>query len=132
MGGLIDTSVFVAAERGKLDLAGWLSAHAEERFAISAITVSELWFGVHRADASHRTAREALVRSIAHDFPVLDVDAAVAEVHARLWAGLSGKGALIGAHDLLIAATALHASLDVITLNARDFRRVPGLRVVTP
>jgi len=46
--------------------------------------------------------------------------------------GLSGKGVLIGAHVLLIAATALHASLDVVTLNGRDFRRVPGLRVVTP
>ena len=37
---------------------------------------------------------------------------------------------LIGAHDLWIAATALAHGMGVATANPRDFRRVPGLRVL--
>ena len=34
-----------------------------------------------------------------------------------------------GAHDLLIAATAVAGSLKVLTRNLREFERVEGLRV---
>jgi predicted nucleic acid-binding protein len=34
---------------------------------------------------------------------------------------------LIGAHDLWIAATALAHSLNVLSMNPRDFGRIPGL-----
>jgi predicted nucleic acid-binding protein len=40
-------------------------------------------------------------------------------VHARLSAKLSGKGTVIGAHDLLIAATALSRGMDVVTRDER-------------
>jgi predicted nucleic acid-binding protein len=36
---------------------------------------------------------------------------------------------MIGAHDLLIAATALSMGHDIGTLNVSEFRRVPGLNV---
>lgn len=37
---------------------------------------------------------------------------------------------MIGAHDLLIAASALAIDYGVITINTGEFTRVPGLRVV--
>lgn len=37
---------------------------------------------------------------------------------------------MIGPHDLQIAATALAAGHEVATLNAQEFQRVAGLRVV--
>jgi len=37
---------------------------------------------------------------------------------------------LIGAHDMIIAATALHHSLAVLTENVEEFSRVAGLRVI--
>ena len=45
MGALIDTSVFVAAERGRFDLGAWLRLHPNEAFSIGAITASELLHG---------------------------------------------------------------------------------------
>ncbi len=39
---LIDTSVFIAAERGHLDLDAVLAAHGHESVALAAITASEL------------------------------------------------------------------------------------------
>ena len=42
MGALIDSSVLIAAERGRLDLESVLRDYAETDFALAAITASEL------------------------------------------------------------------------------------------
>jgi predicted nucleic acid-binding protein len=47
MGTLIDSSVLIAWERDRLDLEAHLAGYAEEDFAISAITASELLHGDH-------------------------------------------------------------------------------------
>ena len=54
----------------------------------------------------------------------------VARVHARLHAELSRKGDLIGAHDLIIAATAIHHNFALLTDNVAEFRRVDGLSLL--
>lgn len=40
------------------------------------------------------------------------------------------RGSVIGAHDLLIAATALEHELPLLTGNVAEFERVPDLNVV--
>lgn len=133
MGTLIDSSVFVAGERGKLDVATWLRGQPKERFAISAITASELLHGVYRAPVGHRReSRRLFVRGILDEYPIYPFDAEVAEVHAELWASLAAQGTNVGAHDLLIAATAIVAGFVVATLNEKEFRRIPRLQVVNP
>ncbi len=52
-------------------------------------------------------------------------------MHAEIWADLSERGQVIGAHDLWVAATALANGLGVATRNASEFSRVAGLRVVS-
>ena len=61
------------------------------------------------------------------DVATFDRDAATA--YGRLRANLEQKGTPIGAMDLLIAAHALSLGVRLITNNAREFRRVPGLRI---
>jgi len=127
VGYLIDTSIFVAMERRELSTADV----PDDPVAISAVTASELLHGVHRADtAQRRGRREAFVETILEAVPVLPVDLSVARVHARIWADLRSRGATIGAHDLLIGATALAHQLTVATRNERHFRRIDGLSVV--
>lgn len=133
MGTLIDTSVFVAAERGRLDLRQWIAAREHEEFRLSAITASELLQGVLRAPLGRRRdVRRALVEGLLEEMPVQAFDLDVARVHGQLWADLSAKGAVIGAHDLIIAATARALDFGVATLNEREFRRIPRLVVVNP
>ncbi|MDZ7727846.1 MAG: hypothetical protein U5Q44_06420 [Dehalococcoidia bacterium] len=51
---------------------------------------------------------------------------------ARLFAPLRQcRESMIGERDLQIAATALANGHDVLTYNVGEFRRVPGLRVLT-
>ena len=40
-------------------------------------------------------------------FPVVEFGLEAARVHARLWAELLGRGETVGAHDLIIGATAI-------------------------
>ena len=49
----------------------------------------------------------------------------------RTYRYLSTNGLLIGANDLWIAAIAIRHEVELVTRNARHFRRVPGLRVDT-
>lgn len=63
---------------------------------------------------------------------MLDFTMETARIHAGLFAALRQQGQIIGAHDLIIAATAIHHDCAVFTANATEFARVPGLDVVTP
>lgn len=123
---LIDSNVWIAAERGDLDLVQVLSAQASP--AISAITLSELLHGVHRANTSARRAvRERFVEHLANAVPILPVDREVARIHARIGATLQTQGVVVGAHDLLIGCTALAHDIPIVTRDLRSFPRIPGL-----
>ena len=128
MGILIDSSVLIAWERDRLDLHAQLVEYAEEDFAISAITASELLHGVHRAtNSARRRRREAFVEGLLARLPILSFDAVAARIHARLSAELAANGTAVGPHDLIIAATALTKDYIVTTRDERSFPRIPGL-----
>jgi predicted nucleic acid-binding protein len=128
---LIDSSVLIAVERGELDLEQKLSEAVTTELALASITASELLHGVHRAEReARRSLREAWVETLLSNFPVLSFDLLAARIHARLSAELASKGEPVGAHDLVIAATALSRGLDVITRDQRSFPRIRGLATV--
>ncbi|MEK7229580.1 MAG: type II toxin-antitoxin system VapC family toxin [Candidatus Binatota bacterium] len=131
MGALIDSSVLIAGERGQLDLEALLAGHAEEDFAISAVTASELLHGVHRARTpAQRNRREAFVEGLLARLPVVPFDLLAARIHARLSAELAARKIAIGSHDLLIAATAMAKGYDVATRDERSFPKIPSLSLV--
>jgi predicted nucleic acid-binding protein len=133
MAGLIDTSVFIEVERRGTPLDAVAGVTAREPIALAAITASELLVGVHRAAPSERSQRRAaFVEDIIGRIPILPFDLVVARVHARLLAELAATGRTVGQNDLLIAATAHAHGYEVLTLNVRDFGRVPGLVVRQP
>jgi len=134
VGVLIDTSVIVAHERGRLDLEGlaetWIAHRADDPFYISVVTVSELLHGAHRArDRVRRARRTAFVEGVIDAIPILPIDLPTARLHAELGSELTTEGTPIGTHDLWIASSAVARGLRLATLNARDFGRVPGLEV---
>jgi tRNA(fMet)-specific endonuclease VapC len=130
MGVLIDASILIEAERGRLDLAAELASRPDDEFHLSVVTASELLHGVHRATrAEVQATRAAFVEAVLDRFPMLDVDLGTARAHARLSAELATSGRLVGAHDLWLAAACLAHGLRIVTGNVREFRRVPGLVV---
>jgi tRNA(fMet)-specific endonuclease VapC len=134
MGTLIDTSSLIAAERGDLDLEKLLRDSRasfdedDDEVAIAAVTASELLHGVHRLKGGLKQARaERFVEALLDRLPVMPFDLAAARVHARLGAELAAKGAAIGTHDLIIAATAVSIDFDVATRDLRSFPKITGL-----
>ncbi len=140
MGTVLDTTVFIELERATRQLptdhamstvvqrlADRLGA--DEEVAIATITAAELLHGVHRATDALRARREAFVEAVLQAFPALPFDLLAARAHARLWAALASSGADIGAHDRIVAATAIATGWRVATADERHFTRVPGLDV---
>lgn len=130
MGVLIDASVLIDHERGRIDLGERVRGRETESFFLSVITASELLHGVHRArEPGVRARRSAFVEGILGSFPLLPIEIATARMHARLWADLASQGQLVGTHDLWLAASCLTHGLTLVTGNLRELRRVPGLEV---
>ncbi len=130
MGLVIDTDVWVLAEKSAsmLDLARWAQYGGAY---MSAITASELLVGVERANTVRRRAqRGAFVENLLSSVPVLEFSMPVVRTHARMVAALS-KNVTAGAHDALIAATALHHGYALLTRNVADFKIFAGLKVET-
>ena len=128
MGILIDTDVWVLAEKsgGTLGLARW-SAYGGAY--MSAVTASELLVGVERANTAQRRARRgAFVENLLATIPVLEFTLPLARTHARMIAALS-KNVTAGAHDAIIAATAVHHGYGLLTRNVADFKIFQGLKI---
>jgi tRNA(fMet)-specific endonuclease VapC len=127
---LIDASILIEAERGRLDIEPHVAGQGDEEAFLSVVTASELLHGVHRATLPDvRAKRSAFVEGVLERFSLLSVDLACARAHAQLWAELRQAGALIGPHDLWLAATCVAHGLTMVTGNVREFARVPGLKL---
>ncbi|SRR6266498_2010598 len=129
---IIDADVVIRGERGTFDFKRWVSSQREERFALAAVTVAELRHGVERATVSHRSGRQTYLQAILDLMPVFPYTEQTAYEHARIWAALEGSGRLIGAYDLIVAATAVERNCQVATFNRRHFAGVPGLKIIEP
>ena len=127
---LIDTDLLV-------DTRAWCagsprSVLGDEDRAISVITVSELLHGAHRSTGDMWARRRAFVEHVIAVFDPIPITEFVARVHAEVWVEITRRGEAVGAFYLWIAATALAHGLGTAYGNAAEFRRVPGLRVLTP
>ena len=133
MGVVVDTSALIDIERRGGDLGGLEGLAQRERAFVATISLSELLVGAYRANGiARRVRRESFARELIENAMLAPFDEQAARVHARLLAEMTTQGQLIGAHDMLIAATAMSLDCDVLTVNVRDFGRVPGLVVRQP
>lgn len=101
----------------------------EDDVAIAAVTVAELLVGVTLSDRRHRASRQAFVDDLLAVLPVESYDVEVARAHASLLVHVRSAGRPRGAHDLIIAATALARDREVVTLDAPGFNDLPGVRL---
>jgi tRNA(fMet)-specific endonuclease VapC len=101
----------------------FLNKHLEDEFCLSVTALGE--FAAGFAD----TADETFV-AVKARFRLRPMDDADAWHYREIFRFLKERGELIGANDLWIAAAALKHAEPLVTRNARDFQRVPGLKVL--
>ena len=130
MGIILDTSILIEFERGRLDIENFISDRENETFALSTISVTELLHGVHRANTeSRQEKRSNFVEKVIDSFLIFPFDLEIARIYAKLWANLLKKGIKIGAHDLIIGSTAIYNNFSVATFNIRHFNKIDGLKL---
>jgi tRNA(fMet)-specific endonuclease VapC len=95
----------------------------------SVIALFELRYGHARSDRRAESDR-LLVEFLAPGIVVLPFDAEDAAHAGDIRAHLESLGTPIGPYDYLIAAQARRRGAALVTLNQREFERVPGLIVV--
>jgi tRNA(fMet)-specific endonuclease VapC len=101
----------------------------DDDVAIAAITAAELLVGVELADRRNRARRATFVAEVLETVTVEDYALPTARAHAHLLAWARESGRPRGAHDLIIAATALAAGRILVTADARGFADLPGVEV---
>ncbi len=99
---------------------------ARDQLWLSAIVAAELRFGAAKL-ASPRFS--SAVESWIAGFDVQPWPLAATQHYAQARAALERAGQPIGGMDLMIAAHAMAEDSVVVTNNAREFLRVPGLAV---
>jgi predicted nucleic acid-binding protein len=131
---LLDTNVISELVRPKPTkvVLDWFRNIPSEALHISVLTLGEIRKGVEQMPDGAR--REKLRLWLEHDLVdwfgarVLPVDTLVADRWGRLLA-LAGRP--VPSIDSLLAATALHHELRLVTRNEKDFI-YPGLEIVNP
>jgi predicted nucleic acid-binding protein len=115
--GLLDTSVFIAGEQGRVLSIELLPDEA----AISVITVADLELGVHLAGSDEiRGLRLRTLQSLRSTYVALPIDEAVASAFAEIVAIARRRGSRPRVQDTWIAATARAHGVAVYTQDS-DF-----------
>jgi toxin FitB len=136
-GFLLDTNVVSELIKPKPEpkVTAWVEAAEENLFRLSVLTLGEIRKGINSLpDSARRTALESwlnhdLLIRFAHR--ILDVDQAVADRWGRLAANALAAKQLLPVIDGLLAATAIHHNLTLVTRNARDVS-LTGVPVINP
>ncbi len=127
MGFPLDTNVLTADLKGdRRVFPKWIQYGG--RLYVSTISLAELAVVPHLRQPgawADPTAIDAMLTTVR----LLDVDEPVARLYGKVAAGLFNAGAPLPTADLLIAATALHHGLTMVTANRRHFDPVPELIV---
>jgi predicted nucleic acid-binding protein len=124
--GLLDTSVFIAAESGrKLRTDSFPLASA-----ISAVTRAELRAGIFAAEDIARRDRRIATFEASGRFQILPIDDAVARAWAQMRAYLAASGRRVNVNDTWIAATAATHEIPVLTQDG-DFEALSGVAGLT-
>ena len=124
---MLDTNICIYVMRNyPLGLLEKFNALAEQ-LCISSITLGELHYGVEKSAlrAGNLTNLDHFVARL----EVLAFDAKAAMHYGQLRAELGRAGTPCGPHDMQIGGHARSEGLIVVTNNAREFGRVPGVRV---
>ncbi len=132
MGWLIDTSIWIAVERGMLGAADIHAITRQEPVYLSPVNVADIRFGLELLRAGALKQKAAAVLRRLRRKPQLRITVETAEVFGSLAARLrkAGRDPNVRVNDLWLAAQAIQGDFTLLTSNVVDFKDIPGLKVL--
>jgi predicted nucleic acid-binding protein len=136
MGLILDSSIFIAAERRGDSVQELIerlvSVTGNQDAALSSVGLTELVHGIYRAQTKEiRIRRQSFIDELIRDFIIFPYTTETALLAGKIGGEQMAQGVTIPFADLLIGATALELGFSVLTGNARHFQLIPGLTVLT-
>ena len=123
---LLDTCVCISMFRNEGNVRDTIRRIGTQNCYISEITVAELYFGLAKAEDKKRKLED--IREVQRLFRVIPAYSSFKE-YGEIRHSLEGSGLRIDQFDLLIAATALHQQMTLVTSNLKHFERIRGLEI---
>ena len=132
MGWLIDTSLWIAVERGTLAAADIHAITRQDPVYLSPVNVGEIKFGIELLRPGPQKQRAAAMFRRLRRKPQLRITLETAETFGRLAAQLrkAGRDPHVRVNDLWLAAQAIQRDFRLLTSNSRDFADIPGLQML--
>jgi predicted nucleic acid-binding protein len=132
VGWLIDTSLWIAVERGRLAAADISAITRQEPVYLSPVNVAEMQFGLELLPAGARKQKAAAALRRLRRKPQLRITVETAEVFGALAAKLkrARRDPHVRINDLWLAAQAIQRNLNLLTSNPKDFKDIPGLKMI--
>jgi toxin FitB len=136
---LVDTNVISVAAPSRLAspvLVEWMDMHSDVLF-LSAVTVAEIEDGIAKSRREGATRKSAdlaaWLETVLHLYGnrVLAFDASTARIAGVMADRARGQGKTPGLADIIIAATAKHRGLTILSRNLRHFESL-GVVVIDP
>lgn len=134
---LLDTCVIseLIARVPQPQVLSWIDSQQEEQLYLSVITIGEIRKGIALLPESRRQAQLQtwLSDSLLLRFRdrILPIDTGVMLRWGEMVGGLQKQGKNVAAIDSLLAASALHAGLALVTRNESDFAAC-GVNIINP
>jgi tRNA(fMet)-specific endonuclease VapC len=133
VGVILDTSVLVDIERGRLRPGQVEAVVGNEASFATPVTIAEMQYGLTRARTEAQHDRRLTALAALRAKPCLVIDQRTGETFGTLAAQLDARGhaSRHRTQDLWIASLALQHGHKLFTQNPRDFDDIPGLTVLS-
>ena len=132
MGWLIDTSVWIAVERGTIGAADIQAITKQEPVFLSPVNIAEIQFGVELLRPGPKKVRASAMLRRLRRKPQLRITIETAQTFGMLAAKIrkAGKDPGVRVNDLWLAAQAVQRGFRLLTANPKHFSDIPGLQAV--
>jgi tRNA(fMet)-specific endonuclease VapC len=124
---LVDSDVMIDFLTNRADSVALLKRLFPDGLAVSILTYAEVYQGIYRG-YDPTTMEKAFTATLVR-MNLVTVSRAIARHGARIRGDLRARGQILPMTDVLIAATAVHHDLTLVTRNLRHYERIPGLRL---
>ena len=127
---ILDTNTWIEHFHQRSSVTRRIMELSTTQLFVSEVTLAELTFGAYNSDDYERHIKEPeWLRRYITVLDISDVFDEYAQIRCALKRKKKTLDKEIGNFDILIAATALHYDLTVVTDNVKHFEPMPGVKV---
>ena len=126
-GFILDSDTWIEYFRHRGGVDKFIAETPADQIYASEVSIAELTYGALHSKAVEKHLKEP--KEIEETFTVLPLGDWMRD-YAEIRQALSSQGIVVGDFDIMIAVTARHFDLTVVTHNTKHFSQIPGIQCI--